>query len=258
MIRIPLILVMAVLVSACQTSVVNENETEINDQNKTIKSELVSIVDKLPEYALKYPFEQPLLDYAYDALEPIIDAKTMETHYSKHHKGYTRKANLAFEENNLQNESLIKVFTEINKYPDFVRNNAGGFYNHNLYWTFMTPGGSDFKGEIADAIKSEFQSKEQFMEQFEKAAATQFGSGWAWLVLKKNGKLAITQSSNQDNPLMPDAEVQGIPLLNIDVWEHAYYLEYQNKRKEYISNYWKVVNWETVNDRYLLAKNAIQ
>ncbi|HKK59438.1 MAG TPA: superoxide dismutase [Salinivirga sp.] len=252
------ILFLAIAFLSCNQTTVKEEVKEVQKKIDEPKGEMVNFIEKLPEYAWVYPFELPELDYEYDALEPIIDAVTMETHHSKHHNGYTKKTNKAFEDNGLQEMPVVKVFTEITKYPDFVRNNSGGFYNHNLFWTFLTPGGSEFKGEVADAIVNEFQTKEAFMEQFEKAAATQFGSGWAWLVLKSNGKLAITQSANQNNPLMPDAKVQGIPLLNLDVWEHAYYLEYKNKRTEYISNFWQIVNWETVNDRYLMAKEVTQ
>lgn len=252
--KIIVLLVAASTLLACTPSKVKENEKVLSVENlKEFNSELLNVIDKLPEFKWKYPYELPELPYAYDALEPSIDAVTMETHHSKHHNGYTKKTNLAVEDNDLKEVPIIKVFTEISKYPDFVRNNSGGFYNHNLFWTFMTPGGSDFKGEIAEAIMAEFESKEAFMKQFEKAAATQFGSGWAWLVLKTDGKLAITQSANQDNPLMNTAEIQGIPLLNIDVWEHAYYLGYKNLRKSYISNFWNVVNWEVVNDRYVMA-----
>ncbi|PLX20114.1 MAG: superoxide dismutase [Salinivirgaceae bacterium] len=251
------ILSVTVFLSCSQNAVKNE-VIEVNSQENSQQSILNGIIEKLPEYAWVYPYSLPALDYEYDALEPYIDAVTMETHHSKHHNGYTKKTNLAVEENGLKDQPIIKVFTEIGKYPSFVRNNGGGFYNHNLFWTFLTPDGSEFKGEVAEAIVSEFQSKEKFVEQFEKAAATQFGSGWAWLVLKTDGKLAITQSANQNNPLMEDAEIQGIPLLNIDVWEHAYYLEYKNMRKSYISNFWNIVNWNVVNERYLMAKEAIK
>jgi Fe-Mn family superoxide dismutase len=243
---------------SCNQSAVNEEIKEAQKKIDEPKGELIKAIEKLPEYAWVYPFELPDLNYAYDALEPVIDVVTMETHHSKHHNGYTKKTNKAFEDNGLKEMPVIKVFTEITKYPDFVRNNSGGFYNHNLFWTFLKPGGTEFKGEVAEAIVAEFNTKEAFMEQFEKAAATQFGSGWAWLVVKTDGKLAITQSANQDNPLMADAKIQGIPVLNLDVWEHAYYLEYKNKRKEYISNFWQIVNWETVNERYLMAKEAIK
>jgi Fe-Mn family superoxide dismutase len=258
-IKIIVTLLAGSMLMACNQEAIKEKVVkEMEQKITTNESELLSVIEKLPEYQWKYPFSLPELPYGYDALDPVIDATTMETHHSKHHNGYTNKTNTAFEDNNLKEIPIIKVFSEIHKYPDFVRNNGGGFYNHNLFWTFLTPGGSEFKGEIADAIIAEFDSKEKFMSQFEKAAATQFGSGWAWLVMKADGKLAVTQSANQDNPLMPTAKVQGIPLLNLDVWEHAYYLAYKNKRTSYISNFWKIVNWETVNERYLMAKKVIQ
>jgi Fe-Mn family superoxide dismutase len=255
----------ALIISSCNTNT-EKNDTKVSEAEETetkavkadAKSEtLLKIVEQLPENQWMHPFELPELAYAYDALEPVIDAKTMKTHHSKHHAGYTKKANAAIEDNRLADTPLVQTFAEIEKYPAALRNNGGGYYNHRLYWTFMTPGGSEFEGEIAKTINSEFGSFEAFKKDFEKAAATQFGSGWAWLVLKTDGKLAITNTPNQDNPLMQTAEVNGIPLLNIDVWEHAYYLKYQNKRGDYISEYWNVLNWPAVNERYLAAKEAI-
>lgn len=219
---------------------------------------LLKIVSQLPENQWTSPYELPELGYAYDALQPVIDAKTMEVHHSKHHKGYTKKTNAAIEENKLSEVPLVQLFARMNNYPDAVRNNGGGYYNHNLFWTFLIPGGSDFQGDIAEAIKAEFGSLEAFQSEFEKAAATQFGSGWAWLILTPEGKLAVTNTANQDNPLMSTTEQNGIPLLNLDVWEHAYYLKYQNKRGDYIKSFWDILNWKEVNERYKTAMSVIE
>ncbi len=226
-------------------------------KKKDNSAELLKIAKQLPEFAWKHPYELPELSYEYNALEPVIDEKTMKTHHSKHHKGYTRKTNKAIEDEGVQNKPLLEIFTKMCKYPDGIRNNGGGFYNHALYWTFMTPDGSEFKGDVADAIKNEFGSFDAFKTKFENAAASQFGSGWAWLVITLDGKLAVTHTANQNNPLMSDSKTNGVPLLNIDVWEHAYYLKYQNKRTDYIKNYWKIVNWKTVNERYLMASKIL-
>jgi len=189
-------------------------------------------------------FKQYPLPYAFDALEPYIDAKTMELHYSKHHAGYTRKFNAAVQKEGLGDMKLIDIFKNVSKYSDAVRNNGGGFFNHNLFWKSISPnGGGQPKGKMAVAIQRDFGSYENFKKQFSKAAGTVFGSGWAWLI-EQDGKLKITKTSNQDNPLMDVVEEQGKPILCIDVWEHAYYLNYQNRRKEYIEAFWEVVSWE--------------
>lgn len=190
-------------------------------------------------------FELPNLPYAFDALEPHIDARTMEIHHDRHHKAYTDNLNKAIEGTEWANASIEEIMKNGVGSPA-VRNNGGGFYNHNLFWEVMSPnGGGAPSGELADAINSAFGSFDAFKEEFSKAASTRFGSGWAWLV-KKDGKLAVTSTPNQDNPLMPVAEVQGTPILGLDVWEHAYYLNYQNKRPDYISAFFNVVNWDKV------------
>lgn len=195
-------------------------------------------------------FKQKPLSYGYDALEPYIDAKTMELHYSKHHAGYTRKFNNAVKEAGLTGKSKKEIFANVSKYPAGVRNNGGGYYNHTLYWQVMSPdGGGKPTGALMKEIKKEFGSFESFREQFSKAAATVFGSGWAWLIVQ-DGKLKVTQTSNQDNPLMDVTAEQGYPLLTIDVWEHAYYLNYQNMRTSYIDAFWNVVNWKEVSRRF--------
>lgn len=192
-------------------------------------------------------FELPKLDYPYDALEPQIDARTMEIHHTKHHAAYTNNLNSLIAGTDLEGRTIEEVMTVIDKYPAGVRNNGGGYYNHNLYWKVLTPGGSkEPKGDLKDAIVRDFGSVEAFKEEFAKAAATRFGSGWAWLIKKDNDRLVVGSSPNQDNPLMSVAEVKGIPILGIDVWEHAYYLNYQNRRPDYVAAFWELINWDIV------------
>jgi len=196
-------------------------------------------------------FELPKLSYDYNALEPYIDARTMEIHHSKHHGGYTKKLNDAVKGTELENKSIEDIFKEVSKHPAGVRNNGGGFYNHKLFWDIMSPnGGGQPSGDLSEAINRDFGSFEKFKEQFNNAAATRFGSGWAWLV-KQDGKLVVASTPNQDNPLMDLAEVKGTPILGLDVWEHAYYLKYQNKRPEYIDAFWNVINWDQVAKRFV-------
>lgn len=199
-------------------------------------------------------FEQLPLNYAFDALAPNVDAQTMELHYGKHHAGYTKKFNAALKEGGIELTDVHEIFANVSSYSAGVRNNGGGYFNHALYWNIMSPdGGGAPGGKLLTAIEDSFGSLDAFKELFSKAAATQFGSGWAWLVMDKEGALRISATANQDNPLMDDAEVKGTPLLNIDVWEHAYYLHYQNRRTEYIANFWNVVNWDMVEKLYLEA-----
>lgn len=194
-------------------------------------------------------FELPNLPYASDALEPYIDAKTMEIHHDKHHKAYTDNLNKAIEGTDLEGLSIEEILKKGVDKPA-VRNNGGGYYNHSLFWEWMSPqGGGEPTGELAQAINDAFGSFEGFKDEFAKAAAGRFGSGWAWLI-KKDGKLQITSTPNQDNPLMPVAEVQGTPILGLDVWEHAYYLHYQNRRPDYINAFFNVVNWDKVQDLF--------
>ena len=196
-------------------------------------------------------FELPKLPYAYDALEPYIDAQTMEIHHSKHHGGYTKKLNAAIEGTAMENQSIEELLANASKNGTAVRNNGGGYYNHNLFWEIMSPeGGGKPEGKLMDAINKDFGSFEKFKEEFSNAAATRFGSGWAWLI-NQNGKLVIASTPNQDNPLMDVAEVKGTPILGLDVWEHAYYLKYQNKRPDYIDAFWNVVNWAEVSKRFV-------
>jgi len=199
-------------------------------------------------------FELPKLPYGYDALEPYIDKTTMEIHYTKHHNGYVTKLNKAVEGTDMEGKSLEDLLKKVSGLPTAVRNNGGGHYNHSLFWTVMKKGGGGQpSGELNDAITSAFGSFESFKDQFSNAAATRFGSGWAWLVVS-DGKLEVTSTPNQDNPVMDLAEVKGTPILGIDVWEHAYYLKYQNRRPDYIANWWNVVNWDEVAKRFADTK----
>lgn len=196
-------------------------------------------------------FELPDLPYDYDALEPHIDAQTMEIHHSKHHAGYTKKLNAAIEGTELEGKSIDDILKNLDMNNAAVRNNGGGFYNHSLFWSVMSPDGGGLpQGTLADAINDAYGSFDNFKEAFSKAAATRFGSGWAWLCVHPGGKVEVCSTPNQDNPLMPDSGCGGNPILGLDVWEHAYYLKYQNKRPDYISAFWNVVNWDEVSNRY--------
>ena len=199
-------------------------------------------------------FELAQLPYAYDALEPHIDARTMEIHHSKHHAAYTNNLNAAIAGTDLEEKSIEAILGGLDLSNGAVRNNGGGFYNHNLFWAVMTPnGGGEPTGALADAINSAFGSFEAFKAAFSKAGATQFGSGWAWLCVK-GGKLEVCGTPNQDNPLMPGVGCGGAPILAMDVWEHAYYLNYQNRRPDYINAFFNVINWAEVSKRFEAAK----
>ncbi|MBN2744235.1 MAG: superoxide dismutase [Marinilabiliaceae bacterium] len=196
-------------------------------------------------------FQLPSLDYAYNALEPHIDARTMEIHHTKHHGAYTTNLNGAIEGTPLAGQSIEQILANVSQHSPVVRNNGGGFYNHNLFWKVIGPnGGGAPSGALLSAIEQAFGSFDQFKELFNKAAATRFGSGWAWLVQKDDGSLVVSSTPNQDNPLMDVAEVQGTPILGLDVWEHAYYLNYQNRRPDYINAFWSIVNWAEVASRF--------
>ncbi|MBS1488592.1 MAG: superoxide dismutase [Bacteroidetes bacterium] len=198
-------------------------------------------------------FTLPALPYALNALEPHIDARTMEIHHGKHHNAYVTNLNNAIAGKPEENLSIEEICKNISKYPAAVRNNGGGHYNHSLFWTVMAPhAGGAPKGAVADAIHAAFGNFEEFKTKFNAAAAGRFGSGWAWLVKSADGKLAITSTPNQDNPLMDvaTAEIKGTPILGLDVWEHAYYLHYQNRRPDYCAAFWHVVNWSEVEKRF--------
>ena len=197
-------------------------------------------------------FELPKLPYAYDALEPHIDARTMEIHHTKHHAGYTKKLNAAIEGTELENKSIGEVLANVSKHSAGVRNNGGGFYNHKLFWEIMAPGGDELSSRmnIHKAIERDFGSYDKFKDEFAAAAKGQFGSGWAWLCVDNNDKVFVTSTPNQDNPLMDVVDVEGTPILGIDVWEHAYYLNYQNRRPDYIEAFFNVINWGKVSENY--------
>ena len=195
-------------------------------------------------------FELPKLNYAFDALEPNIDAKTMEIHYGKHHNGYTNNLNNIISGTDNDGKSIENILNSLDLENKGLRNNGGGFYNHNLFWEIMGPnGGGEPSGEISESINSNFGSFENFKDEFSKAAATRFGSGWAWLCSHPDGKLEICSTANQDNPIMPNG-CGGNPILCLDVWEHAYYLNYQNRRPDYINAFFNVINWDEVNNRF--------
>ena len=196
-------------------------------------------------------FELPKLNYAFDALEPNIDAKTMEIHYGKHHNGYTNNLNNIISGTDNEGKSIEDILNSLDLENKGLRNNGGGFYNHNLFWEIMGPNGvGEPSGEISESINSNFGSFENFKDEFSKAATTRFGSGWAWLCAHPDGKLEICSTANQDNPLMPNG-CGGNPILCLDVWEHAYYLNYQNRRPDYINAFFNVINWEEVNKKFL-------
>ena len=195
----------------------------------------------------------PELGYTYNALEPYIDAQTMELHYSKHHKGYYNNFMAAAEGTEMLKTPMEKIFANISKHSSTIRNNGGGYYNHSLFWENMTSAKNDMPAKLKTAIEKDLGSVDAFKETFGKAAKTRFGSGWAWLSVDKKGKLFVSSTPNQDNPLMDDVEEKGTPLLCLDVWEHAYYLKYQNKRADYVDNFWNIVNWDVVNKRLSAA-----
>ena len=200
-------------------------------------------------------FELPQLNYAYDALEPHIDARTMEIHHSKHHNGYTNNLNAVIAGTDLETKSVEALFGDLDMSNKAVRNNGGGYYNHSLFWNIMNPEGKEaLSGELKEAILAAYGSFEDFKTAFSKAAATQFGSGWAWLCVHKGGKVEVCSTPNQDNPLMPGVTCGGTPILGLDVWEHAYYLNYQNRRPDYIEAFFSVINWNEVEKRFLAAK----
>ncbi len=199
------------------------------------------------------PFKQQELPYSLDALEPHIDVQTMEIHYSRHHAGYVNNLNAALKESGAEDKTLKEILSNVSNMGDKVRNNAGGHYNHDLFWSVLSPDGGEPSEELSNAINDAFGSIDEMKKQMNAAAATRFGSGWAWLYVTSGGDLAITSTPNQDNPLMDVVTDSGTPIFGIDVWEHAYYLKYQNKRGDYLSAIWNVVNWKEVDRRYAEA-----
>lgn len=200
-------------------------------------------------------FELPKLPYAQDALEPHIDAKTMEIHHGKHHAGYTANLNAAIAGTDLEGKSIEDILANLDMDNKAVRNNGGGYYNHNLFWSVMGPNaGGEPTGALADAINAAYGNFEAFKDAFSNAAKTQFGSGWAWLCVHKGGKVEVCSTPNQDNPLMPNTGCGGTPILGLDVWEHAYYLNYQNRRPDYVEAFFNVINWTEVSKLYEAGK----
>ena len=198
-------------------------------------------------------FTLPPLPYSNDALEPHIDSKTMGIHHGKHHGGYTAKLNACIAESNIENQSIEEILKNLDMSNSALRNNGGGYFNHCLFWESMSPNGGGLpSGKLLDAINSSFDSYESFKNSFSNAAATRFGSGWAWLCVHAGGKLEVCSSANQDNPLMPGVGCEGYPILGIDVWEHAYYLNYQNRRPDYINAFFNIINWENISKLYEL------
>lgn len=193
----------------------------------------------------------PSLPYAYNALEPYVDATTMEIHYTKHHKAYFDNLQNAVKDTEMADQTFADLLRNISRYPTVVRNNGGGHYNHQLFWSILTSKGSgEPTGELMDALVKKYNSFEEFKKVFSDAAKSRFGSGWAWLVVKKDGTPGVSSTPNQDNPLMDVADCKGLPILGLDVWEHAYYLKYQNRRPDYVEAFWNVVNWEQVSKYY--------
>jgi len=232
------IILFALLVTIPLTALMAQNERNNNKikTNKTMKT-----LNK---------FEFPQLPYAFDALEPFIDKMTMEIHYSRHHKAYFDNFVAAIKGTDMEKMDIEEIFANMGKYPAGVRNNGGGFYNHVIYWENMKADGGKPSAKLAAAIDKTFGSMDEFKKQFSDAGKTRFGSGWAWLSVDSNGNLFVSSTPNQDNPLMDVADKKGTPVLGMDVWEHAYYLKYQNKRPDYIDAFWNVINWEVVSQRY--------
>jgi len=203
----------------------------------------VTIFSKAQEFSL------PKLNYSFTSLEPVIDSVTMRVHYTKHHQGYVTNLNNALKSQS--QKSLDSILMSVSKYPTAVRNNAGGHFNHTLFWECLTPGGKELKGDLLQEITKTYGSLDSLQKLMTTQGTTLFGSGWVWLIVNKDNKLQVITSINQDNPIMDLAPIQGTPILGIDVWEHAYYLKYQNKRADYLKNIWKIINWEFVSAKYL-------
>ena len=243
------VIVLAFLGLQCTTTARTPQTNENQKNNNTKNQFTMETTNK---------FEFPALPYSYDALEPYIDKLTLEIHHGKHHKAYYDNFVAAVKGTEMESMDILDIFRNMSKYPMAVRNNGGGYYNHTFYWEGMRAPGSGLPtGKLSDAIKKEFTSFDEFKKQFSEAGKTRFGSGWAWLSLDEKGKLFISSTPNQDNPLMDLAEKKGTPLLVMDVWEHAYYLKYQNKRPDYIEAFWNVVNWEEVAKRYERALSQV-
>jgi len=232
-----------------------EEMTEVQVPSATAKDSIPAKGDPKSVVANQGAFQMKGLNYGYNDLEPYMDGQTVETHYGKHHLGYCNKLNDAVKGTPLETMSIEEILKGMDLKNSALRNNAGGYYNHNIFWEILGPkAGGRPTGKVAELINKDFGSFDQFKTQFSDAAKGLFGSGWVWLVYQNDGTLKITTSINQDNPLMPNAEVKGYPLMNIDVWEHAYYLKYKNERPKYIENFWQLVDWSKVEYRLSLIK----
>lgn len=233
---------------SCQNTDPHEGHDHDVNPEEEVKN-MTLTADDLEESLYAFPD----LPYAADALEPYIDAHIMELHYDKHHKGYFKKFLAAVEGKDINGMPLDEIFAHVSDHSVAVRNNAGGYYNHWMFWTNLSPEPGEISGSLRTAIEEDFGSFEAFQDEFNLAAKTQFGSGWAWLIVLPGNHLAVVSTPNQDNPLMNVVPEQGIPILALDVWEHAYYLQYENRRGDYVSNFWEIIDWETVSERYEMA-----
>lgn len=253
--KVKIILSALVMVAALQSCKDKNNLEEVVEVPAPEKEEAKPAMGNPDDVqAAEGPFKMIKLGFAYDALEPNIDAKTMETHYSKHHVKYTDELNKAVKGTDMEKKTIEELLATMDMENKAVRNNGGGFYNHNFFWEIMAPkAGGEPKGALAEAINKDFGSFDAFKTQFTEAATKQFGSGWAWLVVDNTGKLAVGSTPNQDNPLMKNVGISGKPILGLDVWEHAYYLNYQNKRPDYINAFYNVINWDAVAKKYEAA-----
>ncbi len=235
--------------ASCQQTADRSDRTE--ERSETNESQVMNVEQQINLTMKDGMHTLDPLPYAFDALEPHIDARTMEIHHGKHHQAYVNNLNNAIKDTDLANKNLEDIFQNMSKHPVAVRNNGGGHWNHTLFWLILSPdGGGKPGGKLLEEIEAQFESFDKFKEKFNQAAATRFGSGWAWLIVGSDGKLHVTSTPNQDNPLMDVADVKGVPILGLDVWEHAYYLNYQNRRPDYINSFWNVVNWTEVERRY--------
>jgi len=245
----PVVVLVALAMLSCQQPAQEKNSQTNDSQTNDSQINLSKVKEVMKAQNGKH--ELGALPYDYNALEPYVDQATMEIHHTKHHQAYVNNLNNAIAGTEMETMSLEEIFVNMSKYPMAVRNNGGGHWNHTLFWHIMGPDSSEKPGgNLLAAIEKRFGSYEKFQEEFNQAAITRFGSGWAWLIVDANGELQVTNTPNQNNPLMDVADKKGIPVLGIDVWEHAYYLKYQNRRPEYVGNFWKVINWTEVEKRY--------
>jgi superoxide dismutase, Fe-Mn family len=230
-------------------------EVEIPEPEKAVANTPIGKPEDVKAEDENGTFQMLGLPYAYNALEPFIDARTMETHYGKHHVTYCNKLNTAIKGTDLEGKSIEEILNKLDMNNNDVRNNAGGYYNHNLFFEILSGKQEQASGDVLEAINTDFGDFDTFKTQFSEKATKLFGSGWVWLLVDKTGKLVISTTINQDNPLMPKAEIKGTPIMALDVWEHAYYLKYQNKRKDYIEAFFNVINWKKVNEKYNASPN---